>query len=50
MKEQEEEEKIFCIFDSTKGEINECIGKAFEIYLKDRIKYQEKDQEKLEKS
>lgn len=45
MKEQEEC-KIFCIFDSTKGEINECIGKAFEIYLKDKIK----DQEKLEKN
>lgn len=45
MKEQEEC-KIFCIFDSTKGEINECIGKAFEFYLKDKIK----DQEKLEKN
>lgn len=37
MKEQKEEGKIFCIFDSTKGEINECIGKAFEIYLKDLL-------------
>ena len=46
MKEHEEEGKIFCIFGSTKGEINESIGKAFEIYLKDRIK----DQEKLEKN
>ena len=35
MKEQKEEGKIFCIFNSTKVEINECIGKAFEIYLKD---------------
>ena len=39
---KEQKEKIFCIFNSTKGEINECIGKAFEIYLKDQIKYQEK--------
>lgn len=41
MKEQEEG-KMFCVFDSTKGEINECIGKAFEIFLKDQINYQEK--------
>lgn len=47
---KEQEGKIFCIFDSTKGEINECIAKAFEIYLKDRIKYQEKYQEKFEKN
>lgn len=46
MKEEKEDGKIICIFDSTKGEINESIGKAFEIYLKDRIK----DQEKLEKN
>lgn len=39
---KEQKEKIFCIFDSTKGEINECIGKSFEIYLKEQIKYQEK--------
>ena len=42
MKEQKEEGKIFCIFDSTKGEIKEYICKAFETYLKDQIKYQEK--------
>lgn len=42
MKEQKEEGKIFYIFDSAKGTINECISKAFEIYLKDTIKYQEK--------
>lgn len=42
MEEQNEEGKMFFIFDSTKGEINESIGKSFEIYLKDQIKYQEK--------
>ena len=43
---KEQKEKIFCIFDSTKGEIKEYICKAFETYLKDQIK----DQEKLEKN
>lgn len=42
MKEQKEEGKVFCIFDFTKGEINECIGKAFEIYLKDLFNAAEK--------
>ena len=45
MKEQEEDGKIVYIFDSTKGEINESICKAFEIYLKDQVK----DLKKLEK-
>ena len=42
MKEQKQEGKIFCIFDSTKVELNECTDKAFEIFLNDQINYQEK--------
>ena len=42
MKEQKQEGKIFCIFDSTKVEINECIDKAFEIFLKKQIKKKKK--------
>lgn len=46
MKEQKDKEKVYCIFNSKKENINEKMGKAFEIYLKECIK----TKEELEKS
>lgn len=41
MKEQKDKEKVYCIFNSEKENINEKMGKAFEIYLKEWIKTKE---------
>lgn len=38
MKEQKDKEKVYCIFNSQKENINEKMGKAFEIYIKEWIK------------
>ncbi len=46
MKEQKDKEKVYCIFNSEKEDINAKIGKAFEIYLKECVK----TKEELEKS
>ena len=37
MKEQKDKEKVYCIFNSEKENINEKMGKAFEIYITDCI-------------
>ena len=44
MEGQKDREKIYCIFNSEKEDINASIGKAFEIYLEEYTK------EKVEKS
>lgn len=41
MKEEKDKEKVFCIFNSKKEDINAKMGKAFEIYLKECIKTKE---------
>lgn len=41
MKEQKDKEKVYCIFNSEKENINEKMGKAFEIYIKEWIKTKE---------
>lgn len=38
---KEEKDKVFCIFNSEKEDINAKMGKAFEIYLKEYIKTKE---------
>ncbi len=38
---KEQKEKVFCIFNSEKEDINAKMGKAFEIYLKECIKTKE---------
>lgn len=48
MKEQKDKEKVYCIFNSEKENINEKMGKAFEIYIKEWIETKEeleKDQQ-----
>ena len=40
MEEQKGKEKVYCIFNS-KEDINEKIGKAFEIYINEHIKIKE---------
>ena len=42
MEKQEGKEKVYCIFNKTKDNINERMGKAFEIYLKEYINMKEK--------
>ena len=42
MEKQKDKEKVYCIFNQTKDNINERMGKAFEIYLKDYIVTKEK--------
>lgn len=41
MKEQKDNEKIYCIFNQEKEDINTKMGKAFEIYLRECIKTKE---------
>lgn len=41
MKEQKDKEKVYCIFNSEKENINEKMGKTFEIYIKEWIKTKE---------
>jgi hypothetical protein len=38
MEEQKDKEKIYCIFNSKKEDINVKLSKAFEIYLKEYTK------------
>lgn len=41
MEGKRDREKIYCIFNSKKEDINTKIGKAFETYLEDYIKVKE---------
>lgn len=46
MEGKRDREKVYCIFNSEKEDINASIGKAFEIYLEEYTKEVEKKRKK----
>lgn len=39
---EKETEKVYCIFNNEKGDINEKLGKTFKEYLKEKLVTKEK--------